>query len=332
MNVTYRSGHLIGIRNPYSIFQLFWILLLLAAFFAITTIFASGRMQKFENWVIPLMFICPLLGFSMNKRKAVFNRRTGKLVLYDNWFGIRPSNYDLPPLRKQIELHTQQRIEYANRNRTQLVFVDLFVKLPEGLIAVDTVHPIGQEEGLREWEKFFSAVYDPYTAEAIRSGQGFRYWQAGIWTILLFSCITAIYLNISGAGTVLKKPLGLLRPVMSLDLTLCDSITKQPLANHPVHIRSNRYSDSLWTDSVGHLTKDIRFDDTVSITVANQQQTQIKSMRFAPTSNNQEYWRVPILLNLAPQGRGFFQYTAYFDRNGKLSWKLKSRPDNSRKK
>jgi|GEM_PF-3758424 len=206
MHIIYRHAHLVGIRYSFSWLRIFFSLILLGAFFFVTAAFACGRMN-WSNWLTASAFICGILGLVMSIRKAVFNRKTRKLMVYDNWFGLTAVTYSLPAHEKDIRPYTNQRIEYAGRNHERLVLTDLLVRLPEGVVVLDTF-PVGEaRKGAmrKDWDRFFAVVYDPYPGECPRSGHAFRYRTMALWILLVLSGIVACYLNFSGKGMLLRE-------------------------------------------------------------------------------------------------------------------------------
>lgn len=206
MNIIYRHAHLVGIRYSFSWLRVFFSLILLGAFFTVTIAFACGRMN-WSNWLTASVFICGILGLVMSIRKALFNRKTRKLMVYDNWFGLTAATYSLPANEKDVRPYTNQRIEYTGRNRDRLLLSDLLVRLPEGIVLLDTF-PIGESRKgptMKDWDHFFTVIYDPYPTEIPRSGNAFRYRTMTVWILIVLSGIVACYLNFSGKGMLLRE-------------------------------------------------------------------------------------------------------------------------------
>ena len=198
MNVLYKRGSLIGIRYAYSLWGILMRLVLLGIFFKVSWVFACADMNL-ENWLIAVFFIFGFLMLASNKKKAVYDRETHRLILYRGLFISKGKKYDLPDLAEEVVFHTRQRIDYSDGGRVQRVleYTDFLVKIPRELIELDSIpldHSL-KEQTLTDWKRFFAAIYDPTAAQDIPSRNTGPYLEMGMWILVLVSSGIAVYLN-----------------------------------------------------------------------------------------------------------------------------------------
>jgi hypothetical protein len=198
MNILYKNGSSIGMRYPHSFIGVLLRLILLALFFVVTYQFTIGKVNT-DNWMTCLLFIFGLLLFGVNKRMAVYDRKTHQLTLYKEFLALKGVKYHLPSSRDQLLLLTEQRTDYytSNFKKKALLFVDIWLKLPDQSIALDTVtvNDSLQKESLTNWHLFFDAVYDPQKSEKITGGYAFYYWEVALWIVIFISGVAAFYLR-----------------------------------------------------------------------------------------------------------------------------------------
>ena len=198
MNVLYKRGVLLGIRYPYSIWGMLLRLVLLGLFVKISWVFAVAEIH-WENWLIAVLFIVGIMLLGSNRKKAVYDSQTQRLVLYNVLFIPKRKKYDLPDLPDQLVFHTQQRIDNHRVNGVQktLVFTDILLKTPRELIELDSIpldHTL-KEQGLSDWNKFFAAIYDPSVAEQIPARNAEVYLESACWILIVLCSGIAVFLN-----------------------------------------------------------------------------------------------------------------------------------------
>lgn len=209
MNILYQRGDLIGIRYPYTFIGVVLRVILLVLFGIVCYAFAN-RWMSWENWVVPILFICGLLSLGISKRKAVYHRKKEQLTVYGKMFNLIGTKYDLPVSKEELELLAQQRVDYSTGttgSAKALLYKDIFVKLPRKLVQLDSVpvHDVHTEHVPKDWERFFDAIYDPGLVKEINGKDWFRYLEISMWVlILLFAGIT-LYINQAGGLEFIKQ-------------------------------------------------------------------------------------------------------------------------------
>lgn len=198
MKILYKHKALIGLRYPYSFLGIVIKLVLLTFFFATTYFLAIGKLNV-ENWSIAVFFICGILALTMNNKKAVYNGKTNQLTIYRTSFDIKGTKYELPASRDQLTLLTEQRIDYQNANgrKQVLQFTDLWLKLPQENVELDTAATNDSLRGeiKNDWEPFLAAIYDPESRNEIRGTYAFHYWELAVWVVMTLAGIAGLYLN-----------------------------------------------------------------------------------------------------------------------------------------
>lgn len=197
MKILYKHGAFIGMRYSYSFLGIIFRLILLGLFFTATYFLADGHLN-WVNWSIAVFFICAIQALTINKRKAVYNGKTHQLTLYNTSFDVKGKKYQLPAAKEQITLLTEQRIDYQNTSGRQQVlnFTDLWLKLPQENVNLDTASTNDSLRGeiRKDWEQFFTAIYDPESKNAIRGSVAFRYWESGTWIVMILAGIAGLYI------------------------------------------------------------------------------------------------------------------------------------------